>query len=62
MWLDVTGLRCPPPAVVAVEAAARDDGSTAELFLREGMVRPDELVEALAQIRAALALGEPEIC
>lgn len=43
------GLRCPPPAVVAVEAAARDNGRTAELFLREGMVRPAELVEALAE-------------
>lgn len=43
------GLRCPPPAVVAVDAAARDDGKTAELFLRGGMIRPDELVEALGE-------------
>ncbi|MFT4296909.1 MAG: DUF559 domain-containing protein [Micropruina sp.] len=43
------GLRCPAPAVVAVEAAARDDGRTAELFLREGTVRPYELVDALAE-------------
>jgi len=43
----VHGLRCPAPALVAVEAAGRDDGKVAELFLREGLVRPDELSDAV---------------
>ena len=41
------GLRCPRAALVAVEAAARDNGRTAELALREGLARPHELTAAL---------------
>ena len=42
------GLRCPAAAVVAVDVAARDDGRTAELFLREGLVAPGDLTDALS--------------
>ena len=42
------GLRCPPPAVVAVSELIRDNGRSAELFLRTGLARPTELVAALA--------------
>lgn len=52
------GLRCPSPAVVAVDVAATDDGRVAELFLREGMVRPDELVDALALFGGQRGLRE----
>lgn len=43
------GLRCPPPALVAAEIAPRDDGRAAELFLREGLVSPGDLMDALAE-------------
>jgi very-short-patch-repair endonuclease len=42
------GLRCPTPAIVAVEAAVRDQGRTAELLLRTGLVAPAQLVDALS--------------
>lgn len=43
------GLRCPPPALVAVEIAPRDDGRTADSFLGEGLVSPGALMNALNQ-------------
>ncbi|HVK44941.1 MAG TPA: DUF559 domain-containing protein [Micropruina sp.] len=47
------GLRCPAPALVAVDLAARDDGRVAEAFLRDGLVRPDELVDALVAFQGS---------
>lgn len=43
------GLRCPPAALVAVEVAPRDNGRAADLFMREGLVTPGELMEALPE-------------
>ena len=47
------GLRCPRAAIVAVEAAVRDDGRTAEMALREGLVGPRELREVLHTFRGS---------
>lgn len=52
------GLRCPSPALVAVDLAVTDEGRLAELFLREGLVRPDELVDALAAFTGRRGLAE----
>lgn len=52
------GLRCPSPAIVAVDLACGDEGRVAELFLREGLVRPDELVDALAEFSGQRGLAE----
>lgn len=58
-WVrEVHGLRCPAPAVVAVDLAPGDDGRTAELFLRQGLVGPEELVDALAVFRGQRGMAE----
>lgn len=41
------GLRCPAPAIVAVDTMLRDDGRLAESLLRSGLVRPRDLLHAL---------------
>ncbi len=43
-----SGLRCPAPAIVAAAEMVRDDGRSALLFLRTGLVRPAELVAAVS--------------
>jgi len=46
----IDGLRCPSARFLAVEASARDGGALIERFLRDRLIKPDELAGVLASL------------
>lgn len=52
------GLRCPSPAIVAVDAITGDGGRLAETLLRGGLVKPGDLLEALQLFDGSPGQGE----